>query len=139
MKIIKAIFTKLMFKSILHIITKKNNDEEFPKEINQNNHHGTIFAFFPFFSQHVSTKKQNTNSCFQRECGQIIEWIILSITRQMREKLSMCALLPDKCLTKTPKKKIPKKRLISCLSLRSLKIFRSNLRHSFLKNIFAGY
>ena len=108
MKIIKAIFTKLMFKSILHIITKKNNDEEFPKEINQNNHHGTIFAFFPFFSQHVSTKKQNTNSCFQRECGQTIEWIILSITRQMREKLSMCALLPDKCLTKTPKKNTKK-------------------------------
>ena len=26
----------------------------------------------------------------------------------MREKLSMCALLPDKCLTKTPKKNTKK-------------------------------
>jgi len=32
--------------------------KNFQKEINQNNHHGTIFAFFPFFSQHVSTKNK---------------------------------------------------------------------------------
>jgi len=61
MKIIKAIFTKLMFKSILHIITKKNNDEEFPKENNENNHHGTIFAFFPFF---LSMFQQKTKHKF---------------------------------------------------------------------------
>ena len=73
MKIIKAIFTKLMFKSILHIITKKNNDEEFPKEINQNNHHGTIFAFFPFFSQHVSTKNKTQIPASSESVDKIIE------------------------------------------------------------------
>ena len=130
MKIIKAIFTKLMFKSILHIITKKNNDEEFPKEINQNNHHGTIFAFFPFFSQHVSTKKQNTNSCFQRECGQIIEWIKIKYYQTNEREIEHVRFAAWQVFNKNAKK-IPKKRLISCLSLRSLKIFRSNLRHSF--------
>jgi len=126
MKIIKAIFTKLMFKSILHIITKKNNDEEFPKEINQNNHHGTIFAFFPFFSQHVSTKKQNTNSCFQRECGQIIEWIKIKYYQTNEREIEHVRFAAWQVFNKNAKKKIPKKRLISCLSLRSLKIFRSN-------------
>ena len=129
MKIIKAIFTKLMFKSILHIITKKITMKNFQKKIMKNNHHGTIFAFFPFF---LSMFQQKTKHKFLLPARVWTNnWMNHIKYYQTNEREIEHVRFAAWQVFNKNTKKIPKKRLISCLSLRSLKIFRSNLRQFF--------
>lgn len=61
MKIIKAIFTKLMFKSILHIITRKITMKNFQKKITKTTTTAQFLPFFPFF---LSMFQQKTKHKF---------------------------------------------------------------------------
>jgi len=98
-----------------YISSQKNNDEEFPKENNKTTTMAQFLPFFPFFLS-MFQQKQNTNSCFQRECGQNNWMNHIKYYQTNEREIEHVRFAAWRVFTKTPKRKKNTKKTFDKLS-----------------------